>query len=81
LTFILDLDPQLAQKRLWKRKAENGKYANWNQLDLHFHGRIRNHYLQLKQRFPHRTIKIINADQGEETLAEEVINTIKEIEK
>ncbi|MCE8163966.1 MAG: dTMP kinase [Candidatus Moeniiplasma glomeromycotorum] len=77
ITFILDLDPVKAQTRLEKRKLATGEYTNWDKLDLEFHQRIRNYYLELKKYFPER-IQIINADQSENQILMEVQNIIKQ---
>ena len=71
LTFVLDIEPQKAQERLRKRKAETGEYTNWDDLKLDFHQRIRNNYLKLKKIFPER-IYVIDANKSEEEVTEEV---------
>ena len=71
ITFILDIDPQQAQDRLGKRKAETGEYTNWDNLKLDFHQKIRNYYLELKRLFPER-IYIIDANKSENEITEEV---------
>lgn len=76
ITFVLDIDPQQAQERLKKRKLATGEYTNWDNLELEFHHRIRNYYLELKKFFPER-IHIINAEQSENEILEEVQTIIK----
>jgi dTMP kinase len=71
ITFILDIDPRKAQERLKKRKAETGEYTNWDKLDLDFHQRVRNYYLELKKTFPER-ICIIDASKNEAEILKEV---------
>jgi dTMP kinase len=71
ITFFLDVDPLTAQGRLKKRKAETGEYTNWDKLDLDFHQRVRNYYLELKKVFPNR-ICIIDASQSEDEVLKEV---------
>jgi dTMP kinase len=79
LTFILDIEPQKAQERLSKRKAEAGEYTNWDNLKLDFHQKIRDNYLKLKKIFPER-IYIINASKSEEEVVEEVAEIIKQLQ-
>ncbi|RHZ35657.1 dTMP kinase [endosymbiont GvMRE of Glomus versiforme] len=76
ITFILDIDPRKAQTRLKKRQEETGEYSNWDKLDLEFHQRIRNYYLELKKQFPER-IYIVNANQSETEILAEVKSLIE----
>ncbi|CAJ0749197.1 12217_t:CDS:10 [Entrophospora sp. SA101] len=76
ITFILDIDPRTAHERLKNRKKETGEYSNWDKLDLDFHHRIRNHYLELKKFFPER-ICIIDANKNETEILTEVQAVIK----
>ena len=78
ITFILDIEPQQAQARLRKRKEETGEYTNWDNLNLEFHHRIRNYYLELKKMFPER-IYIVDATKGEAEVAAEVKEIIQQI--
>lgn len=77
ITFILDIDPLNAQERLKKRKVETGEYTNWDKLDLEFHQRVRNYYLELKKTFPNR-ICIIDASQSEDEVLKEVWDIIEQ---
>ena len=78
VTFVLDIDPIVAQERLKKRQEETGEYTNWDNLDLDFHQKIRSHYLELKTYFPERII-IIDANKSEEEIVTEVWETIQQI--
>jgi dTMP kinase len=71
ITFVLDIDPIVAQERLKKRQEKTGEYTNWDNLDLDFHQKIRNHYLELKKLFPER-VYIIDANKSENEITEEV---------
>lgn len=71
LTFILDIEPQQAQERLQKRRQTTGEQSNWDQLNLEFHQKIRNYYLELQKHFPERII-IIDANKSEKEIAIEV---------
>lgn len=77
ITFVLDIDPPQAQKRLKKRKLETGEHTNWDKLNLEFHQRIRNYYLELKKYFPER-ICIVDASKSETEILEEVQEIIKQ---
>jgi dTMP kinase len=76
ITFLLDIDPQKAQKRLKERKLNADDCENRDDSNLEFHHKIRNHYLELKNLFPER-IYIINAERSENEILEEVKTIIK----
>ena len=78
ITFVLDIDPLQAQKRLKKRELETGEHTNWDKLNLEFHQRIRNYYLELKKYFPER-IYIIDAHKSENEIATEVGEIIRQV--
>jgi len=77
ITFVLDIDPRLAQERLTKRKLATGEYTNWDNLKLEFHRRIRNYYLELKKYFPER-VYIVSAEKSEGEMLAEVRGIIKQ---
>jgi dTMP kinase len=78
ITFLLDIDPFQAQTRLKKRKLETGKHTNWDNLNLDFHQKIRNYYLELKKYFPER-IHVINASKSEDEITQEVSEIIQQV--
>ncbi|CAG8646154.1 12018_t:CDS:2, partial [Ambispora gerdemannii] len=77
ITFVLDIDPKKAQERLKKRKLETDEYTNWDNLNLDFHQKIRNNYLELKKYFPER-ICLVDASQSEEKILAEVQEIIQQ---
>ena len=76
LTFILDIDPVIAQKRLNKRREESGEYTNFDSMEISFHEKIREFFYQLKKIFPER-IQIINADRSPDEVFAEVLRILK----
>lgn len=67
-TYLIDLDPKLAQKRIIKNKRSINKFDTY---DLNFHKNIRKRYLELAKKYPKRFVLI----NGEEKL-EKIINII-----
>jgi dTMP kinase len=78
ITFILDIDPLQAQERLKKRRLETGEYTNWDNLNLEFHRKIRNYYLELRKYFPER-VYVIDAHRSENEILIEVEEIIHQL--
>lgn len=65
LTFIMDLDPELGLKRAASRKGETSSYEL---LDIEYHRRVRDGFLDIARRDAKRC-RVIDASQGEEVVA------------
>ncbi len=72
LTFVFDVDSEIAQKRVGKEKDR------LEQESLEFHKKVRNGYLELAKKYPKR-IKVINANLSIEEVFEQVKKIIDEI--
>lgn len=72
LTFVFDVDSEVAQKRVGKEKDRLEKEG------LEFHKKVRLGYLELAKKYPNR-IKVINANLSIEEVFEQVKKIIDEI--
>ena len=72
LTFVFDVDSNIAQQRVGKTKDRLEKEG------LEFHKKVRFGYLELAKKYPDR-IKVINSNQTIEEVFEEVKKIINEI--
>lgn len=65
LTFMMDLDPELGLKRASARKGETSSYEL---LDIEYHRRVRDGFLDIAKRDPKRC-RVIDASKGEDAVA------------
>lgn len=72
-TFFLDLDVELAQKRVHHKR---GTADRLEVESIHFHKKVRNGYLQLAKAFPERFLTI-DASQPSEQIHLEIVNTLQ----
>ena len=72
LTFVFDVDSEIAQQRVGKTKDRLEKEG------LEFHKKVRFGYLELAKKYPQR-IKVINANLSIEEVFEQVKKIIDEI--
>ncbi|WP_027410112.1 dTMP kinase [Anoxybacteroides tepidamans] len=78
LTFYFDIDPKIGIERIY-----NNRLREINRLDmegLSFHNKVRQGYLQLVERFPHRMIRIDASKSIEEVFVETVAVLMQRIE-
>ncbi len=68
LTFIFDIDPAIGLARAGKR---TGELTTFEQKDLVFHEKLRQGYLTIATKYPHRCV-VIDASQDVETVAREI---------
>lgn len=64
-TFLFDLDPEIAAKRL------SGSRDRIESMDLDFHRRVRNAYLQMAEEEPNRYV-VIDSTQTPEKISEQI---------
>ena len=69
ITFILDLDPEIALSRIEERKKEKTYYER-----IEFLRKVRENFLRLKEIFPDDKIIYINANKKPEDILNEIIN-------
>jgi dTMP kinase len=74
LTFIFDIDPE---KGLSRAKA-HGEFDNYENLDIDFHRRVRQGFLEIAAMAKNRCI-IINSDQPIEIIHKQVIEIVNEV--
>ena len=72
ITFVLDIDSEIAQERLTGEKDRLEKEG------LEFHKKVRFGYLELAKKYPER-IKVINANQSIEAVFAEVKKYIEKL--
>lgn len=86
LTFILDIDPksgiERAQERLSSQKINAERREDrFEKLDLSFHQRLREGFLQIAKREPQRCV-IVDAAQTIEHMAQSILQTaLKRLEE
>lgn len=73
-TFILDIDPVNGLKRA-KSRAE---FDNYEKLDLSFHQRVREGFLDIAKSAPNRCI-VISADDTQENIHRNIINLVNSL--
>ncbi|MGB9812962.1 MAG: dTMP kinase [Thermovenabulum sp.] len=66
ITFLLDLDPEIALKRLTRGKDRLERES------LEFHLKVREGFLKLKEEFPER-IRVIDASKSQEEVFKEIV--------
>ena len=72
ITFLIDMDPQIALSRALSRKTDEERFENYG---INFQYKLRKNFLDIANKHKHR-IKIINGDQCQETIASQIIETI-----
>lgn len=72
LTLVLDLDPAVGMSRIGGRALDA-----FERMDLAFHRRVREGYLELA-RTEKRRMVVLDANQGEERLAADVVKAVDE---
>lgn len=75
-TFVLDVDPLVAQKRLSGRREKNGEYTNFDSIEVNFHQKIRVFFNEIKKIFPER-IHIIDANKSPDEVFSKVLEILK----
>lgn len=74
-TFILDIDPVIAQARLDKRRQETGEYTNFDSAEVKFHQKIRAYFHEIKELFPNR-VHLIDANRTPDEVFASVMKII-----
>jgi len=76
LTIILDIDPEIGIKRSLNRAASAAvKEVRFENVDISFHKRLRQGYLEIAASEPERCV-VIDANQSIESLHQEIIKEI-----
>ncbi len=76
LTIILDIDPEIGIKRSLNRAASaTVKEVRFENVDISFHKRLRQGYLEIAASEPERCV-VIDANQSIESLHQEIIKEI-----
>lgn len=71
LTFLMDVEPE----RGLSRAKAHGSFDNYEKLDLDFHRRVRDGFLDIAKMAPHRCI-VLNSDESIESIHSKIINAI-----
>lgn len=75
ITFLIDMDPEIALNRALSRKTDEDRFENYG---INFQYKLRENFLHLAKKHNER-IKIINGNQHPETIASQIIENIKEL--
>ncbi len=76
LTFLLDLPVEVGLKRAWKRlEKDQTREDRFEKEALEFHRRIREGYLTLARKEPHR-ILVLDGMKDEQTLHREIVSRL-----
>ena len=78
LTLVLDMDPEIAFRRIAEREAEQGLPASGDRFeneDIDWHRRLRQAFLEIAHNNPERCV-VIPASQSEDALEQEIWDTI-----
>ena len=75
ITFLIDMDPEIALNRALSRKTDEDRFENYG---INFQYKLRENFLQLAKKHSER-IKIIDGNQRPETIAPQIIENIKEL--
>ena len=75
ITFLIDMDPEIALSRALSRKTDEERFENYG---INFQYKLRKNFLDIANKHNQR-IKIINGDQCQETIASQIIETITEL--
>lgn len=77
VTFVLDVDPVVAQERINKRRDETDNYTSFDSMKASHHQKIRGYFYKLKEIFPKRIV-LINANGSSDEVFSEVVEVLKE---
>ena len=76
-TVLLDVDVELGLKRSFKKaETSNTKELRFENVELAFHQRLKNGYLELAKKDPNRFV-VVNANNSVEEVYEELIEKLK----
>ena len=75
ITFLIDMDPEIALSRALSRKTDEERFENYG---INFQYKLRKNFLDIANKHNQR-IKIINGDQCQETIASQIIETVTEL--
>ena len=78
LTLILDIDPKVGIERsLRKAEGEDVKEIRFEGIDISFHERLRQGYLDIAAREPKRCV-VLDANKSIEALHQDIVSVVKE---
>ena len=72
ITFLIDMDPEIALNRALSRKSDEDRFENYG---INFQYKLRKNFLDIANKHNER-ITIINGNQHPETIASQIIETI-----
>ncbi len=75
ITFLIDMDPEIALNRALSRKTDEDRFENYG---INFQYELREKFLDIANKHYER-IKIINGNQHPETIASQIIENINKI--
>ena len=75
ITFLIDMDPEIALNRALSRKTDEDRFENYG---IKFQYELRKNFLDIASNHNER-IKIINGDQHPETIASQIIENINDL--
>ena len=75
ITFLIDMDPEIALNRALSRKTDEDRFENYG---IKFQYKLRKNFLDIASKHNER-IKIINGDQHPETIASQIIENINDL--
>jgi dTMP kinase len=78
LTLVLDMDPEVAFRRVQERELEGALQATGDRFekeDIEWHRRLREAFLEIARNNPERCI-VVPAAQGEDALEQEIWDTV-----
>lgn len=74
LTFLLDVEPE----RGLSRAKAHGSFDNYEKLDLEFHRRVRDGFLDIAKMAPHRCI-VLNSNESIESIHKTIIKAVNKV--
>lgn len=77
LTLILDIDPEVGLHRALNGKNRATEEIRFEKMELDFHKRLRQGYLDMAKDEPHRYV-VLNADQSVDDLHTLILKTIRD---
>ncbi|ODT69848.1 MAG: dTMP kinase [Pelagibacterium sp. SCN 63-23] len=80
LTIVLDMDPEVAFRRVAQRAVEDGLQLTGDRFEkeeLAWHQRLRQNFLDIARANPERCV-VISADQGEDALEKAIWSAVSE---
>ncbi len=72
ITFILDINPEEAIKRIYSRKNKTTSYER-----LHILKKVRENFLKLREIFPNEKIIYLNAEKDPEEILKDILEILK----